>query len=606
MSFLHLAVTSPVTSVFINAEGTPSLSPDATPDAGGAVSATVDILQLALGGILGFAVGVFVVLLVQGIMRHLLRRKPTVLDTIRPTMRPTQLAIGLLGAWLAISYMIRAERPSWYSNALHVFVILEIIAVTWFVASAVKGVEQAILASVRESSQSRYRKVQTQMQILQRVITVVIWVCGFAAVLLTFPDARTLGASLLASAGVVSVVAGIAAQSTLGNVFAGLQLAFSDSIRVGDIVFWETERCSVEEITLTYVVLRVWDGRRFIVPSSKMTSTTFENWTRRSSELIDHIDFRLDWAAPIPEIRAYLMHLLESTDLWDGRIGVLQVRDTDNEYIQVSALISAKNSSTMIDLRSYIREEMVTWLQSTYPEALPHVRYFNYNFEEDERPGGRENKVQELSLVSPVSPHDSSVATVQPSRDVDGHDSGKQDSGKKDSDKPSPKQSPRDLEETAVLSLEERGLSADQPERVPIAQRDIPDTGEVIAQEDRVEQAGKASPKRHGHESSIFTGSLEAEARAEEFESAGALAAAERSEDARRRSQRAHEEESAEFSGESSAEEPSGAKPSESEPSVSEGSEESEASESKLSESEPSESEAPESGTSTPKKDTHG
>lgn len=494
---------------------------------GEAVEATVDILQVALAGILGFVVGVLVVFIIQGIVRYFLRRRTELFDSIRPTARPLQLALGGLGAWLAISYMLRSQRPDWHPTALHIFVILEIIAVTWLITTVVSAVEQAILTSVRENSQSRYRKVQTQMQILQRVITVVIWVCGFAAVLLTFPEARTLGTSLLASAGIVSVVAGIAAQSTLSNVFAGLQLAFSDSIRVGDVVFWEMERCAVEEITLTYVVLRVWDGRRLIVPSSKMTTTTFENWTRRSSELIDHVDFRLDWSAPIPEIREYLGALLKATDLWDGRLGVLQVRDADGEFIQVSALVSAKNSSTMIDLRNYLREEMITWLQSAHPEALPHTRYFNYNFEEEERPGGRENKAQELSLVTPVTK--SETGNVRDILEVSEKNAEK--SAKK------PRGSAQDMQETVVLSLEERGLSADQPERVPIAQRDIPDTGEVIAQADQAEQAGQASPARHGHDSSIFTGSLEAEARAQEFELAGATVAAEREEDARRRSQ---------------------------------------------------------------------
>lgn len=492
-----------------------------------AVKATVDILQVALAGILGFVVGILVVFIIQGIVRYLLRRRPTLFNNIRPTTHPLQLALGLLGAWLAMSYMLRAERPDWHSTALHIFVILEIIAVTWFIATLVGAVERIILDSVREKSQSRYRKVQTQMQILQRVITVVIWVCGFAAVLLTFPAARTLGTSLLASAGIVSVVAGIAAQSTLSNVFAGLQLAFSDSIRVGDVVFWEMERCAVEEITLTYVVLRVWDGRRLIVPSSKMTTTTFENWTRRSAELIDHVDFRLDWSAPISEIRAYLGALLKATDLWDGRLGVLQVRDADGEFIQVSALVSAKNSSTMIDLRNYLREEMITWLQSAHPEALPHTRYFNYNFEEEERPGGRENKVQELSLVEPTpKPETKKVRDISEVAEKTAGQSAEKTG-----------MSAQDMQETAVLSLEERGLSADQPERVPIAQRDIPDTGEVIAQADQAEQAGQTVPTRHGHDSSIFTGSLEAEARAQDFELAGATVAAEREEDARRRSQ---------------------------------------------------------------------
>ena len=141
-----------------------------------AVEATVDILQVSLAGLLGFIVGILVVFIIQGIVRHFLRRRTELFDSIRPAARPLQLALGVLGAWIAISYMLRAQRPDWHPTALHIFVILEIIAVTWLITTIVGAVEHAILASVREKSQSRYRKVQTQMQILQRVITVVIWV----------------------------------------------------------------------------------------------------------------------------------------------------------------------------------------------------------------------------------------------------------------------------------------------------------------------------------------------------------------------------------------------------------------------------------------------
>ncbi len=474
---------------------------DAAEIAADAVDATVDLLQLVLGAAIGFTLGVIAMLLVQAFVRHLLRRTAVVLNALRPTARPLRLALGAVGAWLGMSYMLRSARPDWYGTAWHATIIVEILALTWFASALVGGAEGAILESLRQAGQSRYRKVQTQMQILQRVISVAIWLFGFAAVLLTFPSARTVGASLLASAGVVSVIAGIAAQSTFGNVFAGLQLAFSDSIRVGDVINWEGTRCNVEEITLTYVVLRVWDGRRLIVPSSKMTTQTFENWTRRSSELLDHVDFRLDWSAPIPEIRAELAKLLAATDLWDGRVGVLQVRDTDGETIQVSALVSARNSSTMTDLRNYIREEMVVWLQREYPDALPHTRYFNYNWEEPGRPGGRSAAASRGDARRARGGGEASAASAG----VPAEGGGARASG--------------------LLAVDgaEAGLAdPNAPARVPIAER-------------FVENAHMAGAATVGHASSVFSGSIEAEARAREFESAGAAAAAEREEAARRK-----------------------------------------------------------------------
>lgn len=527
--------------------------PAVPPAAAEAVNATVDVLQLILAAAIGFGVGVFLMFVVQGIIRYLLRSQRLVREVLRPTARPLQLALGAAGAWVGLSLVLREDRPSWYSNAVHVVIIVEIIALTWFIAAAVRGIEHAVLETMQEAGESRYRKMQTQMQILQRVITVVIWLCGFAGILLTFPVARTLGTSLLASAGIVSVIAGIAAQSTFGNVFAGLQLAFSDSIRVGDVLTWEGHRCNVEEITLTYVVLRVWDGRRLIVPSSKMTTQTFANWTRRSSDILDHVDFRLDWSAPIAEIRAYLGTLLEATDLWDGRVGVLQVRDTDGETIQISALVSAKNSSTLIDLRNYLREEMVTWLQREYPEALPHTRYFNYNWEEADRPGGRERLSGTLGVLDepsePTEMHDaskgySSAAQVAPAEastpaaprrvvenneaDEDGHIPARPHTGDGEQDRPLPAEDhQRDLEETTVMTLGDLGMDPNQPERTPIGQR--PSGGDEVA---------TSSPRTAGHASSVFSGSLEAEEREREFESAGAAAAAEREEAARRKSER--------------------------------------------------------------------
>src|SRR5699024_10342390 len=206
------------------------------------------------------------------------------------------------------------------------------------------------------------------------VIVAAVWTVAFAAILLTFPGMRAFGASVLASAGIISVVAGLAAQTTLANTFAGMQLAFTDAIRVGDVVIVEEEYGRIEEITLTYVVVHIWDDRRLILPSTYFTATPFENWTRRGTDLLGTVSFDLDWRVPLGAMRAELRSLLAASELWDGRSGSLQVIDSTAGLIRPRVTISASDSGRLWDLQCYIREGLVEWLQSVAPEALPRTR----------------------------------------------------------------------------------------------------------------------------------------------------------------------------------------------------------------------------------------
>jgi len=191
---------------------------------------------------------------------------------------------------------------------------------------------------------------------------------------LTFDGVRAIGASLLASAGVASIVAGLAAQSTLANVFAGVQLAFSDAIRVDDVVVAEGEWGKIQEITLTYVVVRTWDDRRLVMPSTYFTTTPFQNWTRTSSELLGAVEFDLDWRVSPSEMRQKLDEVLEKTDLWDGRAKVLQVTDAVGGFVRIRILVTAADAPTLFDLRCLVREQMVEWLHTKDENALPITR----------------------------------------------------------------------------------------------------------------------------------------------------------------------------------------------------------------------------------------
>jgi small-conductance mechanosensitive channel len=203
---------------------------------------------------------------------------------------------------------------------------------------------------------------------------VVIAIVALGSILLTFPGAQAVGTSLLASAGLASVVAGLAAQSTLANVFAGMQLAFSDAIRVDDVVIADGEWGRIEEITLTYVVVSIWDQRRLVLPSTYFTTTPFQNWTRKGSELLGSVELDLDWRVRPSELRKQLTAVLEATDLWDKRTANVQVTDTTNGYVRVRLLMSAANAGDLWDLRCHVREEIVEWIQSKSFTAVPRSR----------------------------------------------------------------------------------------------------------------------------------------------------------------------------------------------------------------------------------------
>lgn len=344
------------------------------------VEATVDTLRMVLTIGIGAAAGLLAGLLAIALLRILSRSGSHMEFVVRAISRRLQILLIAVGAFFGFRYgrsTLGHEAPGWFDFVNHMAIIAIILLATWVLSGLVNGVTQAVNESMAETSEGRAARVKTQTQILRRVAVVVVWILGIAAVLLTFPGARAAGASIFASAGIASVVVGLAAQTTLGSVFAGLQLAFTDSIRVGDIVHYQGNYTTVEEITLTYVVLAVWDGRRIIVPSSIMTTESFENWTRRAPEMTGDVLIKVDWQVPIDAARLRLEQILAETDLWDGRTGVLQVSDASTtEGIVLRCLISAESSPKLTDLRNHVREEMVLWIQEEAPQAAPHTRIY--------------------------------------------------------------------------------------------------------------------------------------------------------------------------------------------------------------------------------------
>ncbi|MFE6550894.1 mechanosensitive ion channel family protein [Streptomyces sp. NPDC057746] len=220
---------------------------------------------------------------------------------------------------------------------------------------------------------ARVRRVRTQVSLIMRVVAAVVGVMAVSAMLLTFPAMRAAGASLLASAGVLGIVAGVAAQSTLANLFAGLQIAFGDMVRLGDTVVVDGEWGTVDEITLTFLTVRTWDERRITMPVSYFTSKPFENWSRGSLQMTGIVYFHVDHAAPVEAMRERLRDILRECPAWDGRALGLQVTDTTPNTMQVRALVTAKDPDDIWTVRVTVREQMIRWLTEEHPYALPRV-----------------------------------------------------------------------------------------------------------------------------------------------------------------------------------------------------------------------------------------
>ncbi|MEU5592182.1 mechanosensitive ion channel domain-containing protein [Streptomyces sp. NPDC020298] len=240
-----------------------------------------------------------------------------------------------------------------------------------------------IASAIVETSYSRYarvhrdparvRRVRTQVELIMRVVSAIVIVVAAASMLLTFPAMRAAGASLLASAGILGIVAGVAAQSTLSNMFAGLQIAFGDMVRIGDTVVVNGEWGTVEEITLTFLTVKTWDERRITMPVSYFTANPFENWSRGTPQMTGIVYWHLDHSAPIEAMREKLRDILRKCDAWDGRAHGLVVTDSTPNTIQVRALMTAKDADDIWTTRVTVREEMINWLSAEHPYALPRV-----------------------------------------------------------------------------------------------------------------------------------------------------------------------------------------------------------------------------------------
>ncbi len=292
----------------------------------------------------------------------------------RHTEGPTRWVLPLLAVVLALPALpVRSEVV----HILRHVVGLGLAAtMAWVFILLTEGLSDALYARYRMevSDNLAARRIRTQTMVLRRIYRVVVIIVTAGIMLMTFPAIRELGASLLASAGIAGIVVGMAMKSTLSNLIAGLQIAFTAPIRIEDVVIVNGEWGWIEEILTTYVVVRTWDLRRLVVPLTYFIENVFQNWTRKTADLLAYVYLYCDYTAPVEELRKEFRRIVESSPLWDGKVCVLQVSDASEHTMQIRALTSAPDSSKAWDLRCLVREKLVQFMQERYPECLPRAR----------------------------------------------------------------------------------------------------------------------------------------------------------------------------------------------------------------------------------------
>jgi small-conductance mechanosensitive channel len=324
-------------------------------------------LGAALLGFLVYEVGVTVV-------QRALRPRPLATTVVRRLRTPGWifLTAAIIGSALGASPLgddarTRSERAA---------ALVMIASVAWLVVRLVTVLIDEAEQRLRTDAPDnlRARTMQTQLTILRRVVTVSIVIIAAASMLWTFNEVRALGASILASAGILGIVVGIGARPTIGNLFAGIQIAFSAPIRLDDVVVVDGEWGRVEEITLVHVVVRTWDERRLMLPCVYFLENTFQNWTRRTSQILAPVELHLDHCVDVDGIRDEVERILADEPLWDGRTSVVQLTATESRTVTVRVLLSAASASNAWDLRCAVRERLLRYLRDHQPDALPRLR----------------------------------------------------------------------------------------------------------------------------------------------------------------------------------------------------------------------------------------
>ena len=280
------------------------------------------------------------------------------------------LTLNILLPFLALKDIYADDVTRWTG-------ILLLVSFSSLLIQAIRILEDYVYHKYdfNKENNLKERKIRTQLQFIRKLALVLIVLITLSLILLSFESVRKLGAGLLTGVGIGGIIIGFAAQKSLGNLLAGFQIAFTQPIRIDDVLVVEGEWGRVEDITLTYVVLNIWDQRRLILPINYFIEKPFQNWTRTTSELLGTVFLYVDYNVPAEALRNELTRLLNESPLWDKRVGILQVTDVKERTVELRCLVSARNSSQAFDLRCYVRENLIKYLADNYPDSLPRNRY---------------------------------------------------------------------------------------------------------------------------------------------------------------------------------------------------------------------------------------
>ncbi len=306
-------------------------------------------------------------------------KQPTLLAALQRLNQPARYIVLLTGIALVLPWLHARLSHEYMAYIFKTVAVLWFASLGWLMVSAVYMTEDLFVAryDISVSDNLRARRIRTQMQLLRRMAIAFLIVIDVGLILSVFKDSTIwhYGAGLLASAGLASLVLATAAKSTAENILAGLQIALSEPIRLDDVVIVEGEWGKVEEITTTYVVIKIWDLRRLVVPLTYFIEKPFQNWTRQSAELLGTAFLYVDYSVPVEALRQEFTRVLEASQQWDRKVNALQVTDLTAQTAEIRCLASAANAPDLFDLRCIIREQMITFIQQNYPDVFPRTRF---------------------------------------------------------------------------------------------------------------------------------------------------------------------------------------------------------------------------------------
>jgi small-conductance mechanosensitive channel len=325
-----------------------------------------------------------------------------------------RLAVPLLAIILLLPLLSLPDRWTWVTQKG--FGILLIVSLAYLIIRGVRAVQVALMREHRLDVEDilAARRIYTQVSVIRKIIIAAVVILGTGSILMMFDPVRQLGTSILASAGIAGIVLGFAAQKTLGNLLAGIQIALSQPILIDDVVIVEGEFGRIEEITLTFVTVRTWDLRRLVVPITYFIEKPFQNWSRKSTEILGAVFLYLDYQVPLGELREEVKRLVDGNEKWDRQVCGVQVTDTKESTIEVRVVVSSTNASRNFDLRC---EGLIEFLRAKYPESLPRTRLALQRLDDTGQPQTRhgaavEGKEHERGSTAPgLEPKDSDGST---------------------------------------------------------------------------------------------------------------------------------------------------------------------------------------------------